>query len=270
MHLHHEGITFLTPATNFRATALDEAMKLSLILSLTVVVFASSANAVTPMLSRVLNDLTRQIQLRPNVSNGIVGLVLFGTSDVFAQQLEKAQGEARENSGKTLLSLVSLPTSDGIDMRRFLSAAFTGACFGGAIYPFAYRRLEGVFQGKDFLSICKKSVLEIFTLGVFANTVSMASRGVLKGHDPNQVMAHVTRQLPKVTLHDFGVWFPYNLVLFGFVPMSVRPAATSLMDTCWQTYISLQSNDYDKNETAEKTAIAMTSTATLLSGIPLS
>eukprot|EP00980_Cylindrotheca_fusiformis_P025011 scaffold12894_cov120-Cylindrotheca_fusiformis.AAC.6 len=138
-----------------------------------------------------------------------------------------------------------------IDFRRFFSAAVTGACFGGAIYPFAYRRLDGIVQGTNLIAVCKKSVLEIFTLGVFANAVSMTSRGILKGRDPRDVLSHVTKQIPKVTLHDFGVWFPYNMFLFGLVPISARPAATSLMDTCWQTYISLQSNDYD-NDNKEK------------------
>jgi hypothetical protein len=231
-------------------------------------VFVASTSAVSPMSSftRILYDLRRQVQRRPSVTNGVVGLVLFGASDVFAQQLETAQEEARKHKNENPMSLVRVPTMDELDLRRLLCAGALGAFFAGSVYPFAYRQLDSIWKGNDLLSICKKSIAEIFTVGIFANSVSMACRGVLKGNDPNQVMSHVANEMPSVTLNDIRVWFPYNMVAFGIIPASVRPATTSLMEACWQTYISLRSNDYD-HATAKTDTTTTTTTTTIITAI---
>ena len=64
------------------------------------------------------------------------------------------------------------------------------------------------------------------------------------GKNTLQVVSHVKDEMPKITMNDFRVWFPYNLVAFGMIPISIRPVTTSLMECVWQTYISLRSNDY--------------------------
>ena len=87
----------------------------------------------------------------------------------------------------------------------------------------AYKHLDRLWKGNDLLSIAKKSLVEVFTVGVFANSVSMATRGVLVGKDPRQVVAHVKKEMPEVTLKDLGVWFPYNMVAFGIIPPYIRP-----------------------------------------------
>jgi hypothetical protein len=232
-------------------------------------VFVASTSAVSPMSSftRILYDLRRQVQRRPSVTNGVVGLVLFGASDVFAQQLETAQEETRKHKNENPMSLVRVPTMDELDLRRLLCAGALGAFFAGSVYPFAYRQLDSIWKGNDLLSICKKSIAEIFTVGIFANSVSMACRGVLKGNDPNQVMSHVANEMPSVTLNDIRVWFPYNMVAFGIIPASVRPATTSLMEACWQTYISLRSNDYDHATAKTDTTTTTTTTTTIITAI---
>ena len=143
-----------------------------------------------------------------------------------------------------------------LDARRVASAATLGAFFGGFLYPFAYKRLDKLWKGNDLASTVKKSIVEIFTVGMFANSVSMGARGLLVGHEPSHVVSHVVKELPGVTYNDLIAWFPYDMLAFGIIPVYVRPATTSLMEALWQTYVSLRSNDYVA-ETEATFAVAM-------------
>eukprot|EP00581_Thalassiosira_minuscula_P007705 CAMPEP_0183710148 /NCGR_PEP_ID=MMETSP0737-20130205/5973_1 /TAXON_ID=385413 /ORGANISM="Thalassiosira miniscula, Strain CCMP1093" /LENGTH=235 /DNA_ID=CAMNT_0025938371 /DNA_START=326 /DNA_END=1033 /DNA_ORIENTATION=+ len=207
--------------------------------------------------TRILHNVKGQMQRRPALTHAVVGFGLFGASDAFAQKLEASalREEAKiadKNDSSASLSRDTFSTND-LDMVRFLSAGVIGAFFGGCVYPFAYKRLDMIWKGNGFMSIAKKSVLEVFTVGIFANSVSMGARGVLVGKNPMEVFSHVKKEMPEVTLNDLRVWFPYNMVAFGLIPISIRPATTSLMECLWQTYISYRSNDYGHGQTCEDT-----------------
>ena len=212
----------------------------------TVLLLASSFASAAPLFGRhaVFRQIKSQIQKRPAISHGIVGFVLFGASDAFAQQIETSQALVKEGKKESPAEPLSNFSIENFDTIRFLSAGAIGTFFGGFVYPFAYKQLDRIWKGNDLLSIAKKSLLEIVTVGVFANSISMGARGILVGKNPYQVVSHVKDEMPEVTLNDFRVWFPYNMLAFGMIPVYIRPATTSLMECLWQTYISLRSNDY--------------------------
>ena len=56
---------------------------------------------------------------------------------------------------------------------------------------------------------------------------------------------HVWNEMFEVTVNDARVWLPYNLVAFSVIPSYLRPITTAMMESGWQTYISLKSNDYE-------------------------
>ena len=229
----------------------------------------SSSSAVTvASFPRMIHSAKSQLQKRPALSHGIVGFVLFGASDILAQQLEASQNLANEKTKSTFLSQgLSMGKTlkkekeksklsfqgfsmEHFDLIRFLSAGVIGACLSGYVYPFAYKNLDRIWKGKDLLSISKKSVIEVFTVGIFANSLSMGASGILVAKNPNQVVSHVKEEIPEVTHNDLKVWFPYNMIAFGMIPVYIRPVTTSLMECLWQTYISLVSNDgYPNNPT---------------------
>lgn len=220
--------------------------------------FVSSASAKFPRhATKILHVAKDQIQRRPALTHGIVGFVLFGGSDAFAQKLESSSAlqlidssEKRNGVDKAAKDSSLLASSPLLqfDMIRFLSAGAIGAFFGGHVYPFAYKQLDLIWKGTGLLTLATKSIVEVFTVGIFANSVSMGARGVLVGKNPAEVLSHVKEEMPEVTLNDLRVWFPYNLIAFGLIPISIRPATTSLMEALWQTYISLRSNDYHKQD----------------------
>jgi hypothetical protein len=117
------------------------------------------------------------------------------------------------------------------------------------------------FPGKHFRQVLMKSVVEIFTVGIFVNSLSMFSRGLLVGRPAETVVSHLVQEMPRVTVNDIGVWLPYNLIVFSLIPLHIRPTATAGMEACRQTYISHRSNDYhglgqDYGSMSEMTATA--------------
>ena len=185
----------------------------------------------------------RAIQKNPVVFNSLTGCGLCASSDVGAQYLEHTQDTPTTTANISSSSIEETTTSFRI--RRVLSAAAIGAFFGGWVYPAAYARIDALWKGTHFSAVLQKSVFEIATVGIFVNSVSMTSRGILVGRDTNAVTAHLVEEMPSVTLNDARVWLPYNFFAFMWIPAPIRPTTTLMMEAGWQTYISLMSNNYN-------------------------
>jgi hypothetical protein len=177
-------------------------------------------------------SVKRLIQLNPTLFNSAAGGTLCAISDAGAQQIEGRDG------------------SRSFNFRRVLAAGLLGTFIGGFVYPNAYNLLDARWKGKNLQTLLTKSVVEIATVGVFVNTISMTSRGLLAGREGKEVVKHVSREIPKVMMNDVRVWLPYNLIAFSVIPAVFRPTTTAVMEASWQTYISLRSNDYE-NRAAE-------------------
>lgn len=183
--------------------------------------------------SRVFATWTA-LKKNPVVVNSVTGATLCAASDALAQVMEQRHGAALHLKNQ----------SHQFSTPRLLSACMIGAFFGGWVYPFAYKRLDAWWHGTHFRAVLYKSVVEIVTVGVFVNSVSIASRGLLVGRPPPQVVQHVGDEMPRVFMNDVRVWLPYNLLAFSVIPAVLRPTTTALMEASWQTYISLRSHDY--------------------------
>lgn len=177
------------------------------------------------------------VEKRPLIANSLVGGTLCGISDCFAQHIE------RGNNRLPLRQFQRLGEMQ-LSVKRLVAACLLGAFFGGVVYPTAYGVLDHIWEDPSAISILQKSVVEIATVGVFVNTVSMTFRGWATD-SPGQTLPHVRKELPSLILSDAKVWLPYNLVAFSIIPPFVRPTTTALMEASWQTYISLRANDID-------------------------
>jgi Mpv17 / PMP22 family len=188
----------------------------------------------------------------PVTFNSLTGGALCASSDVLAQYLEtKNLNSSHANSTCT-------DTGIAFRIRRVASAGLIGAFFGGWVYPAAYARLDAMWKGTHFSAVVQKSVVEILTVGIFVNSVSMSSRGLLVGRDNQEVALHVAKEMPTVTFNDARVWFPYNIVAFSLIPVTIRPTTTLMLEAGWQTYISIMSNNYDEAATVKGTSTAKT------------
>lgn len=182
---------------------------------------------------RLLTGVVSAVRQRPTLFNGVTGGSLFAGSDAIAQEMEQ-KGLAVKHDDE----------DSSFNNRRFLSTIVIGVFIGGFVYPGAYKRLDRLWPKKDWGTVLKKSLVEICTVGIFVNSISMISRGLMVGRETNHVAQHAFDELPDVTKNDFCVWLPYNLVAFSVIPSFIRPTTTALMEASWQTYISLRSHDY--------------------------
>jgi Mpv17 / PMP22 family len=188
----------------------------------------------------------------PVTFNSLTGGSLCACSDALAQYLETKNLHDQHAT--------STPNENGLSfrIRRVASAGLIGAFFGGWVYPAAYARLDAMWKGTHFSAVVQKSVVEILTVGIFVNSVSMSSRGLLVGRDNQEVALHVAKEMPTVTFNDARVWFPYNIVAFSLIPVTIRPTTTLMLEAGWQTYISIMSNNYDEAATVKGTSTAKT------------
>ena len=199
------------------------------------------------------------VKRRPVVINSLTGASLCAASDALAQYLEEHR-----------MAKILVPDDDNLDKQqqqqpprrmemasrcqRILAAAAIGAFFGGFVYPKAYAKLDAVWHGTHFSAVLQKSLVEIATVGIFVNSISMSCRGLLMGRECDPVMRHVANELPTVTVNDARVWLPYNMLAFSVIPAVLRPTTTLVMEAAWQTYISLVSN---KNQSSLSSSSSM-------------
>jgi hypothetical protein len=158
--------------------------------------FKSKNNIADSIVMVIYASLIAAVKQRPMLFNGITGGILCAGSDAIAQQLEPTsspQSPLAVDDARPYLapSLQMINTSSFLDYHRVLSAGLIGVFTGGMVYPTAYARLDALILGVKFSAVLKKSVLEIATVGIFVNSISMTSRGFFQGEkDASQVIQH--------------------------------------------------------------------------------
>ena len=188
------------------------------------------------------------------VRNAGAAAVLFVGADAVAQYVEARDKHNASNDGVRNRNSNSSrqETPFALDQWRCMGATVLGVLLGGGVYPAAYAQLDRFLPGRSWRTIVIKSAVEIATVGIFVNTASLLGRASWQGtHTWSAVGEHVTNEIPRVTLMDARVWFPYNLLAFGLIPIQVRPLTTACMEAGWQTYISLRAHDYQQEEGGE-------------------
>lgn len=143
------------------------------------------------------------------------------------------------------------------DPWRGTGAAVLGVVLGGGVYPAAYAQLDRLLPGNSWRTLLLKSAIEIVTVGISVNTASLLGRASWQGtHTWSDVSAHVTTEIPRVTLMDAQIWFPYNVVAFGWIPIHVRPLTTACVEAGWQTWISLRAHAFPDDDEDDGNRVA--------------
>lgn len=178
--------------------------------------------------------------------------MLFVGADTAAQYMERQRPHLQHGS-RTQQQHRDDDDDDNnnfvLDTWRSLGATGLGMVLGGGVYPTAYAQLDRLLPGRSWRVILLKSAVEILTVGIAVNTTSLLGRAAWQGtHTWEAVAGHVRNEIPRVTIADAHVWFPYNVLAFGRIPIHVRPLTTACMEAGWQTYISWRAHDYDEVE----------------------
>lgn len=193
------------------------------------------------LIRQVSSRFLSTMQRRPVLMNAFSGCLLFTTSDILAQYIEYRRRKSWQFSQPGYQS----DDSFLLDHRRSLTTGALGIFFFGWYYPSAYYILDRQWPLMTTSHVVTKSLVEIFSVGIVMNATSLSARGLLVGRSlQKEVWPHVRREMPRVTFNDLKVWFPYNMIMFAFIPSYIRPTTTAVMDASWQTYISLRSHNY--------------------------
>ena len=76
--------------------------------------------------------------------------------------------------------------------------------------------LDSIWIGTSIKTLLKKSLVEIFTVGIFVNSTSMISRGVCQGDKTLlEILQHVQLELPTVTQNDICRVYRYVMEKFA-------------------------------------------------------
>jgi hypothetical protein len=277
---------------------------------------------------KMIASLLSALRQRPLLFNGMTGGLLCAGSDAVAQQLEQQRQQQDDDDDgyqpqqrqevvpppppRIVVATMSSSSSSSspllttttscfeYDYHRVGCAGLIGMFFGGIVYPQAYAIIDAMWMGTSLTMLLKKSIFEIATVGIFVNSMSMTSRGLLqqqKEQNEQQqqqqqqqqiadtsdstsqqqqqqqpqhqqqrtvqdVLEHVANELPTVTRNDILVWLPYNMIAFSMVPPMLRPTTTAIMEASWQTYISVRSHDYTTTTSATSGSPEMSCTPT--------
>ena len=182
--------------------------------------------------------------------NGGTAAVLFVGADAIAQYVEQ-RGHASADGDNHNHNPTTTTPPLVLDTWRCLGATGLGIVLGGGVYPTAYAQLDRFFPGRSWRTVVLKSAVEVATVGLAVNTASLLGRAAWQGHHAwETVTGHVACEIPRVTLMDAQVWFPYNVLAFGWIPTPIRPLTTACMEAGWQTYISLRAHDFDTSNSS--------------------
>lgn len=179
----------------------------STLLSVTFCEHSTTMNA----MHNAFTSMVAAIRQRPTLFNGLTGGSLFAGSDAIAQEMEQTGlASTHENV-------------DSFNSHRFISTVAIGAVIGGFVYPSAYKRLDRLWPGTDWSTVLKKSLVEIFTVGIFVNSISIISRGLMVGRESSHVAMHALDELPDVTKNDFAFGFRTTLLPFQLSQSTFDP-----------------------------------------------
>uniref|UniRef100_A0A7S3KW60 Uncharacterized protein n=1 Tax=Amphora coffeiformis TaxID=265554 RepID=A0A7S3KW60_9STRA len=185
---------------------------------------------------------------RQFLDHGGAAAVLFVGADAAAQYMEQRHVVATTAAESQQQQQLGFQ----LDQWRCLGATGLGVVLGGAVYPTAYAALDRLLPGRSWRTVVIKSAVEIVTVGIAINTASLVGRAAWQGTQPWVTVAdHVRMEIPRVTMTDAHVWFPYNVLAFGMIPIHVRPLTTACMEAAWQTYISWRAHDYSDMDDEE-------------------
>lgn len=181
-------------------------------------------------MGRLLGLLSFSTEARPTIvfksMDAVKGAVIFGAGDAVAQRIERRGDTA-------------------VDGDRLAVAVSLGSVHGGLVLPFVYQFAEALFPGVTMRNVLLKVAVSCGMLSTGGNYYNLLARRLLAPSEAPSVSEHVRQCVTSVhcdfrdvLLKDLRVWPLYDLACFAVIPPSLRPMATSIVSTCWYTYVS--------------------------------
>ena len=171
--------------------------------------------------------------------DAVKGAVVFGAGDAVAQRIER-------RAGSTVVPCIERRDESAyLDADRLAVAVGLGSVHGGLVLPFVYQFAESLAPGVTMRNVLLKVAISCGMLSTAGNYYNLLVRRLMSPSEALSVGEHVRQcvssvhcDFAEVLRKDLRLWPLYDLACFAVIPPALRPMATSIVSTCWHTYVS--------------------------------
>ncbi|KAI0344924.1 hypothetical protein BDW22DRAFT_1353736 [Trametopsis cervina] len=172
-------------------------------------------------MASVLRAYNAVLQRRPVIAQCATSAVLFGASDIVAQQMVAKKG-IREH-----------------DYMRTLRATF----YGGALFGPAVTKWFQLLNRIKFSTPTRTTVFRVYLdQFMFAPCVVgfyFGSMTLMEGKTISDAQARIEKAYVPTLVRNWAVFIPTQLVNFAIVPPHLRVLVVGVVSLFWNTYLSI-------------------------------
>ncbi|KAI0691265.1 hypothetical protein BC835DRAFT_1407297 [Cytidiella melzeri] len=172
-------------------------------------------------MASVLRAYNSVLQRRPLASQSATSAVLFGASDVVAQQLVAKVG-IREH-----------------DYMRTLRATFYGGAFFGPAVTKWYQALNRLKFSSPTKATMYKVYLDQFLFTPCVVGFYFGSMTLMEGKGITEAQARIEKAYVPTLIRNWAVFVPTQIVNFALVPPHLRVLVVGVVSLFWNTYLSI-------------------------------
>ncbi|EKX37199.1 hypothetical protein GUITHDRAFT_155016 [Guillardia theta CCMP2712] len=208
--------------------------------------FEAAAVVLKRMKKENFNEwFNRMLRDYPIRTKSIVTGIAYGLADIAAQlyELFLQLVDGSEGEGKVLLQESA---------KRCIGLVLVGILWVGPCLSVWFNVLEKVFPGKSLGVTMKRAVADqifgapFFIMSIFALT------SFWEGQSMQQVQEKLQERLVSTFIVGVWVWFPFQVVNQGMVPLQYRVVAQNVVNFFWDAFLSITNHAPSNREGGEE------------------
>ncbi|EKM57295.1 uncharacterized protein PHACADRAFT_254989 [Phanerochaete carnosa HHB-10118-sp] len=172
-------------------------------------------------MASVLRAYNAFLQRRPMVGQCATSAVLFGASDVVAQQAVEKRGLAKH------------------DFVRTLRSTFYGGCLFGPAVTKWFAFLNRLQFASPRRAVLYRVYMDQFMFAPIVIGFYFGSMTLLEGKGVSEATTRIEKNYVSTVMRNWMVFIPTQLVNFGLVPHHLRVLTVGVVSLFWNTYLSI-------------------------------
>ncbi|GJE89439.1 Mpv17/PMP22 family protein [Phanerochaete sordida] len=175
-------------------------------------------------MASVLRAYNAFLQRRPVIGQCATSAVLFGASDIVAQQAVEKRGLAKH------------------DYVRTLRSTFYGGCLFGPAVTKWFGFLNRLQFRTPRRAVIYRVYLDQFMFAPAIIAFYFGSMTIMEGKGVSEAVSRIEKAYVPTVLRNWMVFIPTQLVNFAFVPHHLRVLTVGIVSLFWNTYLSMVNN----------------------------
>ncbi|KIP02680.1 hypothetical protein PHLGIDRAFT_32113 [Phlebiopsis gigantea 11061_1 CR5-6] len=175
-------------------------------------------------MASVLRAYNSFLQRRPMLAQCATSGVLFGLSDVVAQQAVEQKGFSKH------------------DYTRTLRATFYGGCLFGPAVTKWFQFLNRLQFSSPRKAVMYRVYMDQFMFAPVVIGFYFGSMTLMEGNGVAEAVSRIEKAYVPTVLANWMVFVPTQLINFGFVPHHLRVLTVGVVSLFWNTYLSMVNN----------------------------